>query len=156
VEELLEGGDAFSVAAEGFGGGDGSVLLAVLGDGDVVGHFDSEVYHGGGGGGGEVGFGVAPLPRAEAASVPAGRRRFRIRQGEAMESGRRRWWRAGEATESRLWQGSATESDMGSWRLWIRRGEATELGRGRWWQIWVEGGGFQFQHRSAATSCGSC
>jgi len=56
-EELSEGGDAFSVAAEGFGGGDGSVRLAVLGDGDVVGHFDGEVYHGEGGGGGEVGFG---------------------------------------------------------------------------------------------------
>jgi len=57
------------------------VLLAVLGDGDVVGNFYGEVYHGGGGGGGEVVFGVAPLPRAGAASVPAGRRWFPIRQG---------------------------------------------------------------------------
>jgi len=69
------------------------VLLAVLGDSYVVGHFDGKVYHGGGGGGGEFGFGVAPLPRVGAASVSAGRRRYRIRRGEATESGRRQWWR---------------------------------------------------------------
>jgi len=94
-EELSEGGDAFSVAAVDFGGGDSSVLLAVLGDGDVVGHFDGKVYHGGGGGGGEVGFGVAPRLRAGTASVPAGRRWFQIRRVEATELVRQWWWRAG-------------------------------------------------------------
>jgi len=80
-EDLLEGDDAFSVATQGFGGGYGSMLLAVLGNGDVVGHFDGKVYHGGGGGGGEVGFRVVPLPCAGATSFSAGRRRFRIRRG---------------------------------------------------------------------------
>jgi len=93
-KELSEGGDTFSVAAEGFGGGNGSVLPTVLGDGDVVGHFDGEVYHGRDRRGGEVGFEVAPLPRAGAVSVPAGRRRFRIRWREATESGIQWWWQA--------------------------------------------------------------
>ena len=87
----MEGDDLFSVATEGFGGGYGSMLLAVLGNGDVAGHFDGKVYHRRGGGGGEVGFRVAPLPRAGAASVPARGWRFRIKRGEAMESGRQRW-----------------------------------------------------------------
>ena len=80
---------------KGFGGIDDSVLLNVLGDGDVVGHFDGKVYHGGDKGGGEFSFRVAPLPCAGAVSIPAGRQRFQIRWREAPELGRRRWWRAG-------------------------------------------------------------